>query len=55
MQHSDCLQIRRDEFSFVPQDSTSSGANVKRLEAESASTVKAIEKSIASKKKEVSR
>lgn len=36
------------------QDSTSSGANVKRLESESAAAVKGIEKSIASKKKEVS-
>lgn len=37
----------------ISDDSTSSGANVKRLESESASTVKTIEKSIASKKKEV--
>lgn len=35
------------------QDSSTSGANVKRLEAESAAAVKSIEKSIASKKKEV--
>jgi hypothetical protein len=36
------------------QDSTSAGTNIKRLEAESAAAVKSIEKSIASKKKEVS-
>ena len=35
------------------QDSSTSGANVKRLESESSAAVKNIEKSIASKKKEV--
>ena len=36
------------------QDSSTSGANVKRLDSESAAAVKNIEKSISSKKKEVS-
>ena len=35
------------------QDSSTSGANVKRLESESAAAVKGIEKSISSKKEEV--
>ncbi len=35
------------------QDSSTSGANVKRLESESSAAVKNIEKSIASKEKEV--
>ena len=38
---------------MVMQDSSSSGANVKRLDSESAKAVKDIEKNIASKKKEV--
>jgi uncharacterized UBP type Zn finger protein len=38
---------------WLAQDSTTSGANVKKLEAESAAAVKDIEKSIAAKKKEV--
>ena len=39
----------------VMQDSSSSGANVKRLDTESAKAVKDIEKNISSKKKEVRR
>ncbi|CAL5221715.1 g3957 [Coccomyxa viridis] len=37
----------------MSDDSSTSGANVKRLESESAAAVKGIEKSISSKKKEV--
>ena len=47
MQESSCA-------AYALQDSSTSGANVKRLESESAAAVKGIEKSIASKKKEVS-
>lgn len=35
------------------QDSSTSGANVKRLDSESSAAVKSIEKSISSKKQEV--
>ena len=45
--------VRDEEAHACAQDSTTSGANVKKLDAESTATVKNIEKSIAAKKKEV--
>ena len=50
-----CSNISSRLMVVVMQDSSSSGANVKRLDSESAKAVKDIEKNIASKKKEVGR
>ena len=53
LQHAHSLQLQvKALVPVLAQDSTTSGANVKKLEAESSATVKSIEKSIASKKKE---
>ena len=45
--------LRNQHAANALQDSSTSGANVKRLDSESTAAVKNIEKSIASKKKEV--